>query len=60
MVLLMQKTREKKQTTITFELPIPLKNAFKAKVSDKGKQIKWVLCEFVETYVSNKKEDKNN
>ena len=56
----MKKTPEKKQTTITFELPVPLKNSFKAKVSDKGKQIKWVLCEFIESYVSNKKDCKND
>lgn len=38
-------------TTITFEIPAPLRNNFKAKVSSQGKKIKDVLLEFIEEYV---------
>ena len=44
-----------KQTNISFQLPISLKNAFKSKVSAEGKQIKEVLCDLIEKYINAKK-----
>jgi hypothetical protein len=46
-----------KQTTITFQLPIVLKNAFKSKSSAEGKQIREVLCDFIEKYVNASKNE---
>lgn len=39
--------------TITFEIPVSMRNVFKAKVSGQGKKIRDVLLKFIEDYVKN-------
>lgn len=45
--------QEETLTRMNFEIPITLRNAFKAKVAMQGKKVKEVFADFMKQYIKN-------